>query len=270
MTLNYMVNGTPVEVKHIDLNSASVNYVVKDGKLVFADSNLYLKGPVNYTLHSSGSVVDGLLQAGSAEIAKASYDIWAQSAFELCWAFITGDTMPDSGTLFSFPRSNGTVNTVGGGYFYKPNNNRLTLSLGYDSNGNSISYGFNLSTNSKYKVKMVKSNGVVTASYSVNGGAFTEIGNDGGDNGTIWPSNYSYWELFTLSNGNLYFDLKETYIKVNGDLWFYGKNYASQNIAPVPSGYSYGTTTTSAIGWVDMKTQAFTAAPSGATLAREE
>jgi hypothetical protein len=32
-------------------------------------------------------------------------------------------------------------------------------------------------------------------------------------------------------------DLKETYIKVNDQLWFYGKNYASKNIAPIPAGY---------------------------------
>ena len=91
-------------------------------------------------------------------------------------------------------------------------------------------------------------------------------------------------------------DLNQTYIKVNGKLWFYHpatnylvkdnklifadsglyieengvKTYATQNIAPVPSGYTYGNTTTSAIGWVDMRTQQFTAAPAGATLGKDE
>ncbi|MBQ8032567.1 MAG: hypothetical protein IJ266_01215, partial [Elusimicrobiaceae bacterium] len=92
-------------------------------------------------------------------------------------------------------------------------------------------------------------------------------------------------------------NLNETYIKINGKLWFYQpaptkyivkddklvwadpriyiedsgtKTYATQNIAPVPAGYTYGNTTTPSIGYVDMRTQQFTAAPSGATIERDE
>ena len=60
--------------------------------------------------------------------------------------------------------------------------------------------------------------------------------------------------------------LNKSYIKMNDQLWFYGKNYASANIAPVPSGFSYGNITTNAIGFVDMRTQEFTAAPNGTVL----
>lgn len=99
-----------------------------------------------------------------------------------------------------------------------------------------------------------------------------------------------YWQ--PLTDGSI--NLNETYIKVNGNLWFYRpatnylikdgkliwadgnvfiddngtKTYASANIAPVPSGFTYGTTTTSDVGWVDMRTQAFTAVP-GATWGKD-
>lgn len=89
-------------------------------------------------------------------------------------------------------------------------------------------------------------------------------------------------------------DLNNTYIKVNGKLWFYRpstnylvkdgklvfadsdvyiddngtKTYASANVAPVPSGFTYGTTTTTDVGLVDMVTQAFTAVP-GATWGKD-
>ena len=92
-------------------------------------------------------------------------------------------------------------------------------------------------------------------------------------------------------------DLNETYIKVDSKGWFYQpadtkyivkdgklvwadphiyiddngtKTYATQNIAPVPAGFTFGTTTTPSIGYVDMRTQVFTVAPQGATIGREE
>lgn len=89
-------------------------------------------------------------------------------------------------------------------------------------------------------------------------------------------------------------DLNETYVKLDGKLWFWQpalnyvvkdgklvfadsslyiddngiKTYASANIAPVPSGYTYGSTTTSDVGYVDMRTQVFTAVP-GATIGKD-
>lgn len=103
----------------------------------------------------------------------------------------------------------------------------------------------------------------------------------------------------TITAGHVFkgsIDLNGTYIKQTGHLWFYKpctnylvkdgklvfadsglyieengvKTYATQEAAPVPSGYTYGSTTTPAIGWVDMRTQAFTAAPAGAILGKDE
>lgn len=86
-------------------------------------------------------------------------------------------------------------------------------------------------------------------------------------------------------------DLNETYIKINGKLAFFRPatrylvkdnklvwgaqdlylddggaiTLASQNTAPVPSGLTYGSTTTTDVGLVDIPTQVFTAHP-GATI----
>ena len=90
-------------------------------------------------------------------------------------------------------------------------------------------------------------------------------------------------------------DLNFTYIKVNGKLWFFRPvtNYlvkdnklvwcdqdlylndsgtitlASQDTAPVPSGFTYGSTTTTDVGLVDIPSQVFTAKP-GATIGKGE
>lgn len=93
-----------------------------------------------------------------------------------------------------------------------------------------------------------------------------------------------------FTSGSINFN--NTYVKVNGKLWFYqpaptkyivkdGKlvwgaqdlylndggtiTQATQDIVPVPSGFTYGSTTTTDIGLVDIPTQVFTAHP-GATI----
>ena len=53
-------------------------------------------------------------------------------------------------------------------------------------------------------------------------------------------------------------DLNETYIKVNNELWF-GKIYTSETNVPVPANFTYGNTTTSSNGTVNLTTQEFSA-----------
>ena len=49
----------PVEVKHINRNSSAVNYVIKDGKLVFADTNIYLESDGNQYIQTEYTPVQG-------------------------------------------------------------------------------------------------------------------------------------------------------------------------------------------------------------------
>ena len=118
---------------------------------------------------------------------------------------------------------------------------------------------------------------------------------------TSHTSEYSYPLAFGRGGGSRFFngsiDMNSTYIKVNGQLWFYQpmetkyivkddklvwadpriyiddngtKTYATQHIAPVPAGYTFGTTTTPGVGYVDMRTQVFTPAPEGSIIGRDE
>ena len=284
MALNHRVNGNPVEVKHITLNSNSVHYMVKDGKLVFADSNLYLSGPNTYT--NAGSAVisaDGILTTpanwhGGLILPALTTDF---NTFEVqikCTGFSTAEsdryqrilTLSDSSAntirfgFMQYTRSDGTAGAI---WIYASN---------YADPNNPVRIGEeiypNRPANEQYIIKAVSDgatslvvtitdwdgNQLVQKTYS---GAFKIPS-------TTDQNTLGYYNNASRFTGSI--DLKETYVKANGALWFYGKNYASQNIAPVPSGYTYGTTTTSAIGFVDMRTQVFTAAPTGATLAREE
>ena len=70
---------------------------------------------------------------------------------------------------------------------------------------------------------------------------------------------------YLVKDGKLVFADSKLYIEESGV-----KTYATADLAPVPSGYTYGTTTTTAIGWVDMGTQQFTEAPAGAILGKDE
>lgn len=278
MGLNHIVNGSPVEVKHIALNSTSVNYIVKDDKLVFADSGLYLSGPNTYTVVGSPTIVDGVASgfSGSNYLKLPYFGSTIITDFEMNTECRLSATTASQQQQILFGSYNSTYaldeyrvmiwdNGGASGSVYvrlvdytDPNN----ITLKYTTILTGIAWGsyvkINLScVNSQATVIVKDENDTVLANMAISHPVVL-LPMSSGENPSIGAYRSSYsWK------GSI--DLKNTYIKVNGSLWFYGKNYASANIAPVPSGYTYGTTTTSAIGWVDMRTQAFTAAPEGAT-----
>ena len=295
MALYHTVNGSPVEVKHINHNSSAVNYVIKDGKLVWADPRLALSGPVGYTVVGNPTIVDGIVNdiANSTDYIQTSTTLPSViNSFEMV---IKGKTNPDNGRVscaFSFKdgfyRYGGfnlayrTKDATGGNILwrYKPmetssseDTGKITISA-TDVHATSRTDFFWL----KCTMQPTVDNKFLYSFYdSLDGNTWYLLGSQedtyqmtGDDMSTIKyvanPNNTSGNTTYPIRD----LDLNETYIKVNGQLWFYGKNYATQNIAPVPSGYTYGTTTTSAIGYVDMRTQQFTAAPTGATIGRDE
>ena len=157
--------------------------------------------------------------------------------------------------------------------------------------------------NTKTWIKTIFNGSVYKVYTSLNGSDYTEVSKSVTSSVSISSDNseYCFGQGLSSSYASLPYkgsiDLNETYIKVNGKLWFYqpadtkyivkdGKlvwadpriyiddngtiTYATQNIAPVPAGFTFGTTTTPSIGYVDMRTQEFTSAPQGATIGREE
>lgn len=258
--MGLQVNGTSAE--RVNFNSQAVNYVVKDGKLVWADPRLTLSGPVGYTVVGSPTIVDGVASGFSSSdyvrIADAALD-WNNNVewvvkVETPATYASYNQIVYMAPMFLYVTSTGR------------------LSLMYTSNGNVkyLNAVSSLQTSTTYYIKIVKD----TTSFSLylsSDGITYDLQQTRTD---FLPTTTSYVS-YGIDGASAYtpwlgsIDLKETYIKVNGELWFYGKNYASQNIAPVPAGYTFGTTTTPSIGYVDMRTQQFTAAPSGSTIGRD-
>lgn len=243
----------------------STNYLVKDGKLVFADSGLYLSGPVNYELVGSPTIVDNVASGfSSSNYLRLSdyFYISPDSSFDMVFK-VNLDAINVTQTVFGFGPSFGTFNAGVG----IANNNDIMMP------GTSAVCRNQITQTGTYYIRVIKENnsmkiGCSTDKITWNYGSSVAISD--------YIGNTRFFPMLGRENtaaanplqGSI--DLNETYIKVDGSLWFYGKNYASQNIAPVPSGYTYGTTTTSAIGYVDMRTQQFTAAPAGATIGKDE
>ena len=233
----------------------ATNYVIRNDKLVFADQGLYLTGPVNYTVVGTPTITDGVLSnTDGSNYISLDTGLAINSNFEF---IIKCRRTAQESRFFS---SNSSA------YFSSNSNNNGVI---FEIPGNTYSSRISCANINEWFYIKVSGDGT-DLTFS------TKLPNESQFAHSTTLSVPSYQDLTILRfgrSGGSYaggceIDLKETYIKVNDQLWFYGKNYATNNIAPVPSGYTYGTTTTSAIGFVDMRTQQFTAAPSGATIGR--
>lgn len=250
-------------------------YIVKDGKLVFADPGLYLTGPVNYEVVGNPTIVDGVASGFSASDYLQCQELTIQAGvpYEIATAIITpSDDTPNGNTnTCGIIGANASHNGLLYTFSNHPNPGCINF-YGWQDNSGSVNNAtlFQLEHSTLYYVK-----------YGYDGDklAYVSVSQDKINWETktrnyIPSSDTQVFYIGALRFFNSYFpgsiDLNETYIKVNDQLWFYGKNYATQNIAPVPSGYTFGNTTTPSIGYVDMRTQQFTAAPQGATIGRDE
>ena len=254
----------------------STNYLVKDDKLVFADSGLYLSGPVNYEVaypqYGSPTIIDGIADGSTSAYAiylktSQNFSISSASNVEFYTRFKTISSLSASSGIFAI-MNNGIDSGTGilRSFIYTYQD---TFAVSWPGTSSSIITTYDLSPDTWYRGKMIINNGTLYAYIYDDNGSLLEQ-NSTSITFSEEQTNIELLRAVTATAKTHSIDLKETYIKVNGDLWFYGKNYASQNIAPVPAGLTYGNTTTSAIGWVDMRTQVFTAAPSGATLGKDE
>ena len=256
----------------------STNYLVKDDKLVFADSGLYLSGPVNYTVQGSPTIVDGVASGFSSDNylkLQNQFGLEAGEDFE----FFTKFVCPNAADIQNSRAYLWGLTTTGHGYgegIHINDSLKPIFSL-YTLGG--VTFDYTLTAGNSYYLKAGRTNGQTYIGISTDNSDWT-VGNGDSDRmndawtaqsaselptiGRAVPGSFSNTCPFPAS-----IDLNNTYIKKGGSLWFYGKNYASPNIAPVPSGLTYGNTTTSDIGWVDIRTQAFTAVP-GATLGKDE
>ena len=249
-------------------------YIVKDGKLVWADPRLALSGPVNYKVVGNPTIVDGVASGFSASDYLQCQELTIQAGvpYEIATAIITpsDDTQNGNTNACGIIGANASHNGLLYTFSNHPNPGCINF-YGWQDNSGSVNNAtlFQLEHSTLYYVK-----------YGYDGDklAYVSVSQDKINWETktrnyIPSSDTQVFCIGALRFFNSYFpgsiDLNETYIKVNDQLWFYGKNYATQNIAPVPAGYTFGTTTTPSIGYVDMRTQVFTAAPAGATVGRD-
>ncbi len=247
--------------------SAPTKYIQKDNKLVFASQDLYLKGPESYTAVGNPTITKGVVSGFSTNDYISLDDVLpVANTLEIVVAFKT-DFQPSTSNQWLI---SGLRNLMIG----VNTNHKLVYYFGFgtgdDWSVSAATGNYTFSANTDYLIKLTF-DGSEYAFYVSS------------DNGRTWTFDTSYQTSEKLGSKVLSLginaikstplsgsiDLNKTYIKANGELCF-GKNYATKNIAPVPSGYTYGNTTTSAIGYVDMRTQGFTAAPAGATIGRDE
>ena len=207
------------------------NYLVKDGKLIWADSGLYLTGPNNYTKAGSPTIVDGVASGFSAS------------------NYLTTSNFPSDMNKLEV-KFVATINSVASHFQAIYYSNSLAaeirsdgraIRIRYLNSGGTVSFIGYTATDFQYDVPIeiyatwensyltivTKQAGVQLSTNTVEAQKPSNNLRFGTDTGS---SNFT--------DGSI--DLNNTYIKVNDDLWFYGKNYASQNIAPVPSGYHFG------------------------------
>lgn len=255
-------------------------YIVKDGKLVFADPGLYLTGPVNYEVVGSPAIVDGVASGFSADdYTKTSSSIDVNYNIVNGFDLQTRIKIPSysSGLAIHYFTGSGgissglSINSAGKVYWLigRDDTSETNISIG---GGNTTT----IPLDTYYYIRLKISNKIATLYTSIDGALWnTESTLDMTEMviKTYYNRPFGFGHAGISTNNNYIFngsiDLNNTYIKVNDQLWFYGKNYATQNIAPVPSGYTFGNTTTPSIGYVDMRTQVFTAAPAGATVGRD-
>ena len=246
-------------------NGNSKNYVIENGNITWANPNLYLSGSVNYTKVGNPTIVDNVASGFSAD----NYFIinnhpTSVTEYEIGCKFTITDLISQSiignhGSNFKSPQifivSNDSLS------FYFPKDTAW---------GNTISTTLTSIGTYWVKVQWKQSDSSYKAYISTDGETYTLI-SETTNSDLVWTSPMAIGVDWQTAQGVQGYpltgsiDLNRTYVKVNGKLWFYGKNYTSTNIAPVPANFSYNNTVTPSIGYVDIRTQEFTAAPEGAT-----
>jgi hypothetical protein len=253
-------------------NIQKPNYVIRNGKLVWADPHIYiddngtktyasaniapvpseyncLPGNVGYTVLGSPTISNGVVSGFSA----SDYLLATQ-------AYPAEITSYEKNIRFKWANSAGTYQVLFGGTGY----DRVIFSSGtwclLSMRTSSVAImdmqvGYLPMTVGNWYVLNIKfADNIVTVKLLSDEGAvlFTKTFNFDFINS---PNTTLRIGQSTADGGGFFvgsIDLNETYIKINNEVWFTGVGYA-------PS-----------IGYIDMRSQGFTPAPSGATIGRDE
>lgn len=240
----------------------NTNFVEKykfneNNELVWANPQLNLSGPVGYTKVGNPTIVDSVVSGFSdSNYLQINREFSNLSSFEIVCKF----------NLSTLTRFNTILSSSAFQLVIRVDENNTLRFLAMSSrtwdianvNGTTV-----LSANTDYWVKLIFTGTQYILYLSLDGKNYSaEIT----VNSSLKIQTMPYIMIGRRGSAsghqfNGYIDLKETYVKVNDKLWFYGKNYTSENYAPVPAGLNYNNTTTPSIGYVNTQTQVFIPAP---------
>lgn len=215
------------------------DYQIENGKLLGGNEHLYLSGPVTYEKVGSPTIVDGVVSDLSADNyiqSDAVFPYTADMSLEIQIKY----NVTSLGRIFRLGVGSSTafnIRTINGHIAF------YTIDTAYISNLIAIDYKYlrvicqNLS----------QSNVTIQAS---NDSVSWTTGTISAASVSQTAPGATVHAVFGRGSVEGSIDLKETYIKINGNLWFYGKNYTTKYMTPVPAGLEYNNTTTPEIGWV--------------------
>ena len=239
------------------------DYQYENGKLVGGNEHLYLSGPVTYTKVGNPTIKDNIVSGfTTTQYVFANSVLDTSQDFEIFTQVHTGNDFGiDLNTIFR--NAYGTNPGAAGFAIGISTSTEKLLSYLIDSNGTSIANGATGQTtfqaNTDYIIRFEQKGYTINLYSSSDYGETWVLENTWTSSAKIRNSGQGV--SFGAGNHSLtnqYFrgsiDLNETYIKVNGKLWFYGKNYTTKNMVPVPAGLEYNNTTTPSIGWVNTNT----------------
>lgn len=242
--------------------SSTFDYKIEDGKLFSANENIKLSGPVSYSKVGSPTITDGVASGfSSSDYLRLSQGIDISKEFE--WVFKIHTTSDTS--VSSDQRIVSYLTTWINSIYLSGSNQYLRWWIATDGEqigGTTAPLAFN----TDYWIKAVHNNGVYTLSYSTDGTNYTTVASK-----TATYTGISNYTDIGVNHTNYYspfqgsIDLNETYIKVNGALWFGQKHrqyqssngVVTKNTVPVPEGLVIGNFTTPSNGMFDITTQTF-------------
>lgn len=212
----------------------NTNFVEKykfnaNNELVWANPQLNLSGPVNYSVVGNPTITDNVVSGfTTSDYLKSNSVFPANTATS--FEFVTKIN------LSSVASTSCVVSSINSTIPFHLNirDGKARLYPGSESVYKNGSFVF--STNTDYWIKVCWDSSGWSFKYSTDGTTYT-IDFSGYSKTTVPHENYVVIGRNYVSGGSEPFlgsiDLKETYIKVNDKLWFYGKINATSNIAPI-------------------------------------
>lgn len=217
------------------------DYDIRDNKLLGGNEHLYLSGPVTYVKYGNPTIIDGVITGSTTSnyvYTDANLPLSTLTSLEI----VAKATHPSGTSGFRIASFSGT------NYSFL----EVTSAGKIEYYGNPTCYRTSLSIDNYNYVKLTLANATAVPHiyFSIDGTNWTEseLSTISTEARTIADASVNFGRSPTSNSGSI--DLKETYIKVNSNLWFYGKNYTTKNMVPVPAGLEYNNITTPEIGWV--------------------